>query len=285
MPRELPAIGIRVRRVAHDLTADPSAWAEALRAADDLDELKSTDTVRVTAARIALGRTPSEVVVKGEPVRTLRSRVRARLRMSRLDRQWVRAELVRERCATPIARDLALLHARDTLGVRWVLLITERIPGHTLLQHMAFASGSPRIERRGITRAVGRIPAQLAEGELFNRDLKPSNVLVRESDAQPVLIDAAGVREAGPDLTRERLLAPMLASLVIEPTGCGIPIAETDRWRALRACVDEIGVPARERRAECRRLWRAVAHVVDHHGDPTPKDNPLRGEHRNESTP
>ena len=147
------------------------------------------------------------------------------------------------------------------------------------------------IERRAqhaIARAVGEQIAQMEE--LFNRDHKPSNLIVERwtTSAAPVaIIDCEGVRRATiPGAAR------MFASLVIEPTGCGVRPRRALMMRAVRAFIDlELGigtpeapihaprtnadVPRSEYRRMRRMVWDDAARVVAHHGDPRPKVNPL----------
>lgn len=279
----LPTRGLRVRRRCESPAGTRcaewawtgSAWAEALGAAADVRVFKHAPGAFVVGLTLSTRGADAAgcvaVVVKAQRVEGVWGRVRDALGRTRLDRQWARAALVRARCRAAVVGDIAVCSARDEGGARWTMLISERVEGDTLLRAMA-APPAGRA-RRALARAAGALAAELARAGLMNRDLKPSNVIVRGGAL--VLIDLAGVARASPG--GARVLAPMLASLVIEPSGCGVAIRRTDRSRAVRACVEAMGRElAADRRLARRGLWRAVDARVRAHGDPTPKHDPLK---------
>lgn len=280
----LPSRGLRVRRRSDIRGADDpagwsrEAWSALIDRARDSEVLKASPGALVMGLR-ALARGPEgNLVVKALRARGVLGAARWMLGCTRLDRQWARAAVVRARTRATVARDVVLCSSRDGAGAPWTLLISERVEGSTLLRTMADARLGGRARGR-LARASGALVAELANGGLMNRDLKPSNVLVREGDGALVLIDLAGVVVLGQRVARERALVPMLASLVIEPSGCEVEIRRTDRARAVWACaaaMDSV-LPA-DRRGERRRLWRLVEARVRAHGDPTPKNDPLGGE-------
>lgn len=251
---------------------DAAAWAVALADGAWLDAartLKADGGSRVVAARLR-GR---EVVVKTRQLRGAWARLKCALGRGKGDRHWRGAALLAGK-GVATARVLAL--ARATIdGQESELLVMEFVPGPTLLGVMADVragrerGGGPGVrEQHALARAVGAQVAQM--GDLFNRDHKPSNLIVRSGGV--VLIDCEGVRRAViPGAAR------MFASLLIEPTGCGVPPRRALRMRALLAWA-EAGDPRGGRaahRAAARELWAEAARVVSHHGDPTPRVDPL----------
>lgn len=152
------------------------------------------------------------------------------------------------------------------------MLIMRRVDGLSLLEHIdevvrGVSPLTPR-ERAEIARAVGGSVRALADRGWFNRDHKPSNLIVdRAPGSAPriVVIDAVGLRR---DRLREGGLR-MLTSLMLEPMGVGRTPPSTLRMRALLEASDGASIRAR------KSAWRAVAQAIDEHGDPTPKINPL----------
>jgi hypothetical protein len=133
------------------------------------------------------------------------------------------------------------------------------VEGRTLLRVMDRGGLAVRQEQ-ALARAVG---AQVAAfGATYNRDHKPSNLIVTREDGPPTIavIDCVAVAD-GADAER------MFTSLVLEPLGCGCLPRRSLLARALAGYT-----PDRDRR---RTIWRDVARRVREHGDPTPKVNPL----------
>lgn len=265
--------GVRIVRTIRG--EDAAAWRDALGDGawmSSASELKAEGGSRVVGAAVR-GR---GVVVKVRELRGAWARLKCVLGRGKGDRHWRGAALLAGK-GVATARVLALARARVD-GAESELLVMERVEGVTLLRVMAYvrsgAPGAPGVrEQHALARAVGRQVAQM--GELFNRDHKPSNLMVEGiGGAEPrvVLIDCEGVRRAViPGAAR------MFASLVIEPTGCGVPPRRGLMMRALRAWAEGAGAPAsmKERRSMERMMWAEAARVVAHHGDPTPRVNPL----------
>ncbi|MBX3403303.1 MAG: hypothetical protein KF699_07830 [Phycisphaeraceae bacterium] len=249
---------------------DAAAWAVALGEGAWLDSartLKAEGGVRVLGASM-LGR---EVVVKVREVRGAWERLKCAVGRGKGDRHWRGAALL---AGKGVATARVFVLARAMIGgCECELLAMEFVHGPTLLQRMAAAhrgeAGAPGTrEQHALARAAG---AQIAHmGELFNRDHKPSNLIVRGGEI--VVIDCEGVRRAViPGAAR------MFASLLIEPTGCGVPPRRSLRMRALLAWA-RAGDPRGDRashRAAAREVWAEAARVVRHHGDPTPRVDPL----------
>ncbi len=161
-------------------------------------------------------------------------------------------------------------------------LATSFIEGPTLLDALARVRGTPA--EIPLAEAAGRLIASLAKATptpLFNRDLKPSNVmLLSEWNAHPptphpqgpvpklAIIDPIGVR---PSKATHDGLARMLASLVIEPIGTGVAPTPHARRAAIAALTQAIPLT----KTQARELWQSTATLIHAHGDPTPKVNPL----------
>ena len=274
----------RVRVVRAHRGEDGAAWARAIEDGGWLAEsrvLKEDGATWVRRARV-MGR---EVVVKCRGIDGAWARVKCALVRGKGDRHWRGAALLAGK-SVPTARVMVLARARVD-GRESELLVMEWVEGPTLLRVMAdvHAGGAGALGVRGqheLAREVGR--QVFALGELFNRDHKPSNLIVMskpEGGARIAVIDCEGVRRATiPGAAR------MFASLVIEPTGCGVRPRRALMMRAVRGWIqgaeaadESIGaegpVDREERRAMVRMMWGDVARVVAHHGDPTPRVDPL----------
>jgi hypothetical protein len=231
-------------------------WLRALLRAFDGSEpelIKDAGRVSVWSAR-PVG---EEVVVKCWDLRPLRRRVQA--------------------LEVPTATTIAIVRGRRGRA-RVECLIMGRVPGMTVLD--VIAQGRAVRAEHALAERLGKQAARLGKMGAFNRDHKPSNLVVRVAERpamrlaneapaaaaeEIVLVDCAGVRACR---GRDRGLARMLAALVIEPTGCGCPPRRALMWRCVLAAVGS------ERR-RARQVWLAVAEIVRRHGDPSPRVNPL----------
>ena len=125
-----------------------------------------------------------------------------------------------------------------------------------------------------LARRAGELTARLAAAGLFNRDHKPSNIIVEhERPGAPkspglVLIDTAGVTRLG-----ARRPERMLFNLVVEFVGTRTLPRRTLLMRALRAYLDHANGSTR---GTPRAVWDEVERLLAEHGDPTPKDDPLQ---------
>jgi len=251
-------------------------WSAVIGSIDSekLEVLKHTDRVAVVRATIMLGNEPQPVVLKTEPLhlgfgaRGLWHRLRLRLGATRPDRHWKSAAMLEASGAFPTAHCLALLRWRDTNRQHFLTLVMDSLPGQSLLAWMD-QSGSLSVRtQHALARAVGVQTREMLERGLFNRDHKPSNLIVTQLDPPKLaLIDVVGVGAAG-----ARAIEPVrpLASLVLESMGCGVRPRKTLLMRTLTAFEPD---PAAR-----KRLWKRVDSAVRAHGDPTPKDNPLAHE-------
>jgi hypothetical protein len=287
---------VRIARLAPG--QDAQAWTHALEhlAPEAVRVLKGPRERDPAADRVLCLRLASrEVVLKLRPLGPLRRRFRHSLGVSQLHRQWRGAELLKTagvRTSEPLA--LGTLRVADR-PYQW--LATSFIPGPTLLHALAQVRGTPSEPRLAV--AVGRFVAQLAravEQGLFNRDLKPSNVMFA-GDWHPVgptpklaIIDTAAIApmpgHRSPD-ARRQAIARMFASLLIEPIGCGVAPTPLARRAALHAFIDAATArPTSPGIAQPRpktpdtsdspaELWHRVRAIIQAHGDPTPRINPL----------
>lgn len=199
---------------------------------------------------------------------------------SRAQREWHGLWKLRDAgIETPMP--YALLRAKTHDGSPIELLIMQRVPGHDLLH--CWAEGGLNGEAgRAILERVGTQIAALmrAPTPLFNRDHKPSNIII-DPDGVPTMIDAAGVRH-----WRFQRPVAMLAKLWIETLGAAALHPElrlpsrTQRWRVVRSyCQGALGGWAMatpvSRRAQTKAAWKAATRLIERHGDPTPQDDPL----------
>ncbi|HEX8877683.1 MAG TPA: hypothetical protein VF777_13115 [Phycisphaerales bacterium] len=238
------------------------------------------------------------LVIKSRQLGTIRERAKSLLRASRGFRQWRGARRL-QRAGIPVARPIALLTqhgvapaeaAADARSLplvhtwprEWLLL--EEAPGKTLLHHLADRDLSVRDEH-ALARAVGVQVGAMLRANVCNRDHKPSNLIVTFDEGVPIvtLIDTVGIRRRG----NPGEMARMLATLLIEPIGVGVPPRSAVAYRVLRdACAAwlehtlarPLGAAKGDRKA-LRSMVRSMARRVDQyirtHGDPTPKVNPL----------
>ncbi len=291
--------GVRIEKIA-------PAWRERQAAVAALATRFGADGTRPGDAellkvqgssfvvRTALEGTP--VIVKWRELATLRDRASSLLRTSRGFRQW-RGSKALARAGIPTARPVALLTqyglSRAELDAgrkphsyanprEWLIL--EAAPGKTALDHLASHDLSVR-DQHSLARAVGvQVSAMLRAG-LCNRDHKLSNIIVSFEEGVPLvtLIDTVAIRRRG----NPGEIVRMLATLLIESIGVHCPPRAPLAYRALRdACAAwlegtlarPLGAHKGDRKA-LRALVRSTARRIDqyvtHHGDPTPRVNPL----------
>ncbi len=239
----------------------------------------------------------SELIIKGLSCDGPMPRLRALVGRTRLHRQYRTTQRLAA-LGLPVVPALSLLSA-SVSGVAHVLLVMDRARGQTLLEFLANAASnatgnaatSARMQHR-VADAAGRLVARVVAKGLFNRDHKPSNIIVTSAgdDASPAtlsIIDAVDFRKLTPTLVFQ---APtrMLASMIIEPTGVGVRPRYALMRRALRAYLEESWHLASRSDADddeamdpmwehqsARAFWQSVGERVVRHGDPTPRVNPL----------
>lgn len=223
---------------------------------------------------------PFRCVIKVRRARSVVDRVRFLLRLSPLDREVFGAQMLAA-IGVVTAEPWAIGVARGSVGTLQCV-VTTLVPGESLLELIAAGGRNVRRDHE-IAEEVGAQVAHFFACGVYNRDHKPSNLIVTGgagADGGPVIavIDPAGVR-------RGKRPKSMLASLVIEPLGCGCVPRRTLMMRVVRAYVRGVlagieaeregGVGRGVERGAVKDLWRAVARMVAEHGDPTPRDNPL----------
>ncbi len=202
--------------------------------------------------------------VKSRPLSGVGDRMRFRFGSTDLGRSVLGAAVLTARgFQTPKVRVLGLV--RTDTG--WAeVLVTDWAEGQTLLSAWAAADERARSE---LARRAGEHVGRLAHAGLFNRDAKPSNVVI-DSEGAFVMLDVGGVRLSGGDRPRE--LARMLGALGFEPTGVGHGPGFWQVFACVRAAVRGSGV---DRRGDVIALLRRQ--ILDH-PNPAPKDNPLAQE-------
>ncbi len=276
-----------ILRVASGESA--AAWSAALNEAawfGSSQVLKEDSGSWVRRARV-MGR---DVVVKCRALNTVGRRVKHVLGMGHGGKHWRGAELLR-RALVRTAGTILLARGR-VAGGACELLVMEYLDGPTLLECLRdAATGRMAVkDQHAIARAVGSQMSKM--GWNFNRDHKPSNLIVlgaENSTPEIAVIDCVGVRFRQV-LKTER----MLASLVIEPTGCGVPPRRSLMMRVIRSHQEELEKcydPADEQdefpagppetpRQRVRSLthleWRKAEAIVRSHSDPRPRVDPLK---------
>ncbi len=197
---------------------------------------------------------------------------------SRADRHWAGARwLHRHQFGT--ARVLAQLRRRDQGRTR-ECLVMEALAGRSVLEHLAGGPPGIRLEH-ALAWKLGVQAANLVRRGRFNRDHKPSNLIVTrltDRDVRIAIIDCVAIR---PCLRRRRALVRMLASLAIEPIGVGHPARRGVMMRTVAGAVSVLTGGRESGSSESRRLrrdlWRRARAAVEAHGDPTPRTDPLGG--------
>lgn len=288
---------IRVIRSSPDAqtllrTLSDPAWAAAARV------LKRDERSTVLRGDTPLG----PVVVKSMLARPGLAGVIARATSrTRLSRQWRGATLLRQRgFITP--EPLALWRGVDTQGRPVESLALTWLEGDTLLHLLARAIEDPtsldHARRVALATAAGAHVARTLHAGLFNRDGKPSNLLVLTPDAAPgsaasqsaeptiAVLDPVGVRPLGL-LRRDRARRRMLFSLIVECLGCGLDPGVRARLGAMHASLHTHAAPRKAGAASpgtaqagaasrevVRRDYRLIDQMLFEHGDPRPRVDP-----------
>lgn len=261
-----------------------AAWRDAL--AESLGAgvaLKREKDASVRRARLRIGGAARDVVVKTRLGRGVAEAVKVAAGQGRLARQWRGAAVLRK-LGVPTARPLALVRHLGAASASETLIM-EALEGSSLLEHLSRRDLDPATER-AVAEALGAQLALFAAGLRFNRDHKPSNLIVsipRGGPPQIAVIDCVAVRLAPVGLGG---VERMLASLVLEPIGCGCPPTAWEMRRVVRAAARAM-LSRRDGAGSAPppspgavgalawALWRAAAEIVEAHGDPTPRINPL----------
>ena len=217
------------------------------------------------------------LVIKRWELRTLGSRLKSALHASRAWRHWKGADLLKK-AGVRTAACYAIARSTDSSGVAVEWLIMDRLPCKTLLQHMADRDLTVEQEH-DLARALGESLSQLAQCHIHNRDGKPSNWIVTDPKrAEIAVIDTVGVHRTSFKMGGTHSWKAMLASLAIEPIGCGCPARRSLQMRVISAFIHASPVlkgKPQAMRIVGRHLWRTATLHIARHGDPTPKVNPL----------
>lgn len=248
---------------------DGAQWAEALADPawrDRAEVLKEDGDVRVLRVEM-LGQM---VVIKQWNVSRFKRRVQGVLKGTPAWRHWRGALRLKKegvRTAEPIALFRCIVE-----GVKLEILVMEALDGKSLLEHLAAGDLSVRQEHV-LARAIASQLNTLMNARIRNRDHKPSNLIVThidDNEACVAIIDCVGIKRDGFISDEPEY---MLTSLVLEPTGCKCPPRRTLMMRVLWSLNSEV---SSEYSREVRRDdWETVSCLVQTHGDPTPKINPL----------
>ena len=202
------------------------------------------------------------VAVKVRAVPGVLDRLRFRLGGTDLTRAHLGAALLTARgFESPGVRVLALV--RDG-GAWFEVLVANWAKGAPMIRRWCDAGEA---ERNELAQLAGALIGALSAKGVFNRDAKPSNVVV---DGEVLsLIDVGGVRLAGEDRALE--LARMLSAQGFEPAGVGERPALGQMLACVRSACAAAGITGLDRRVVVGRLRQ----LIDGHGDPAPKDSPV----------
>lgn len=275
--------GTRVQRLAASEEANRAFWPGIIERFDParVITIKAEGGSAVYAAELGGAR----VIIKRRELRGLWERLKAVWRASRGHRHWRGAAWLTAHGFRTAKTFAMLVKRRGSELSEW--LVMEILPGKSVLQHLADADLTPG-EQHSLATTLGRQVARLGLLGRFNRDHKPSNLIVTRvdtHDAEVGIIDCVAIQRGRGSQGRYR----MLASLLIEPMGCGV----TPRATLVARCLDSecrawlSGVLGRAldehvpmERSALRQLKRTtarrVAALIRAHGDPTPAVDPLR---------
>lgn len=240
---------------------DRSSWERALAEGGWVDGecLKLDDRDRGVWRAEMLGR---DCVVKARPLPGVLDRLKQRLGATDLTRACLGAALLEAKgFGTPSVRVMGL----SRLDSGWhEVLVTECARGAPLLSRWVEADDT---ERHELARRAGQVLGELCAAGVFNRDCKPSNLLLDGDEL--AFVDVGGVRATKGDTVRE--LARMISMLGFEPTGIGSRPGYWEVVIGVRSALRAAGVSADAR----GRLIGHLRALIAEHGDPTPRDNPV----------
>lgn len=209
----------------------------------------------------------SPIIVKCRRFRGFSSFVRRTFRHSPLQNE-IRGLRTLARLNIPTSVPLAYIR-----GSTCEAIVLRYIPGPTLFEVLA---GPPLTVAReqALCRAVAVEICTLLRAGYFNRDSKPSNLIVVGDFSNPAIsiIDAAGIKSSQGHTFALRL---MLASLYIEPRGTKNTVRNALCMRMLHATVRELGASSQDARRDAHNLWRVVQNHIEYHGDPRPTHDPM----------
>lgn len=217
-------------------------------------------------------------MIKVRPLHKRFARLKVSMGLGRADRHW--------RAATLLAMKRIPTAQPYCQGIVWIdgtmceVLAMRALDGPTLLECIAMsARGELDVgTQHALAAATARLTRDLRIAGLFNRDHKPSNILVTSctpTAAELALIDCVGISRDWISI-EDGNTEKMYAKLLIEPIGCGVPIRRTLLMRAINELwKGDSTIDRATRRESTREFWEFVGAVVQSHGDPRPKVNPL----------
>jgi len=270
---------VHIRRIAPASVAQRAhwrAWLESPATIGSASVLKADAGSWVRGLPGPAGCGFEEVVVKCRPDAGPGESFKRLTRSTRGDRQWRGAEwLAAYGFLTP--RSLVLARA-EVDGVRCEILVMERLAGRSVLEHLAAGvektAGSLSVREQHVAaKRVGEMIANLSRAGRYNRDGKPSNLIVTLGTAGDIaigIIDTVAIRRDAWFDSDE--LEWMLARLYIEPVGCGFP---PRRALCMRAVLAAVGADAGKSRETVREVCELASHFVQRHGNPVPRVDPL----------
>lgn len=223
-----------------------------------------------------------EVVVKCRELSTWWKRVKFGVGMGHGAKQWRGAErLMKAGIAT--GRPLCVARA-EVDGRVCEVMVLEFVAGKTLLEildEVKRGVGPGVREQHRIARAVGNQIRTMMDGYCANRDHKPSNLVVRQSEDgrwEIAVIDCVGIggRVWGLPHVDEWDWDDMLTSPMIEPIGCGCAPRRALWMRGLCSidATPEDG-SRKTRHRFLRKTAKRIEVLVKAHGDPRPRVDPL----------
>lgn len=254
---------LKLRRLA-DHAPSPAQLNDAIKAGTIL---KATDAGLV--ARCAAG--PLDLVIKTQRLTSPVAKLRSRLGLARLDNQWRGAARLRSRgFRTPRCLLLGRLPASEHQPES-DLLAMQAIEGPTLLHALAELNTVSDADTQALIAKGAELAGRLAAAGLFNRDLKPSNVIL-DQDPEPAIIDTVAIRRSR--RTRAESLERMCFSLFVEPIGVGVELHHEHFLAAANAALPHL-LDRDPTDHETAEFIARVRRRLDLHPDPAPVDNPL----------
>jgi len=283
-----PTEGLRVARYAQGAGYSPEQWARGLAGVDwsRAELLSDKPGSSVWRATLVVQKRPQALVIKCEPIDSLKRRLQMLFGKTHAHRHWRGAELL-TRHGFRTAEPKAIVYGRRD-GVTVESLIMEALDGKTVLEHLGYPLPVDLLHRA--IDAVGLHLVAMWRHGLWNRDGKPSNMMIVDGAKPAVaMLDLVGLRRAG--WIEESDWARACRDLVLEPTGCGVPPSLATRMRLCRRLHAGLAGGSRSTPDSGRwrdfrdELWSAVSEMLEAHGDPRPAHDPLAHRGRLETGP
>ncbi|MEL6499109.1 MAG: hypothetical protein AAFZ67_01945 [Planctomycetota bacterium] len=158
------------------------------------------------------------------------------------------------------------------------VLASEWLDGPTVLSCLAEVGGDIRTS---LLVESARMIGLLAIRCLFNRDCKPSNLIMLNDDGPIIaMIDVGGVRRKRWIEAKQFYIgcARMLDTLVHEPAGVGVPLSQAEIGAIVVSASDAIREHWSWTETRSNTELMVEHHLrllIEAHGDATPKVNPL----------